>query len=175
MTAWLNANAGAIQALSSALGVVITAVLVIITARYVGLTKTLAEAANAQSKAWAAALEARRRELKSMVSILSSALESVPAAYQSADADRNMRNAISIDDFDFGRFRQLASEQGPKVGEAAKDAESHMKWIAERVKEVKGTPPERGYAWTRFDWERWSNARVEAERAIINLAQALNV
>jgi hypothetical protein len=39
MLAWLNGNAGAIQALSSVLGVVVTVILVIITARYVRLTQ----------------------------------------------------------------------------------------------------------------------------------------
>jgi len=122
--AWLNANAGAIQAISSVFGIVVTTVLVIITARYVGLTKTLAEAANAQSKARSAELEARRQELKSMVSLLSSALESVPAASPRADTDRKMRNATSTDDFDFGRFRQLSAQQDPKLGEYAATVES---------------------------------------------------
>jgi hypothetical protein len=77
-----------------------------------------------------------------------------------------MRNYVSIYDFDFGRFRMLASELTSEGGDAAAVVESKMKWLTDRAKEVRDTPSLMGYHWQDFDWRLWTNTMREARDAL---------
>jgi hypothetical protein len=72
MSHWLNTNANAIQAIASVLNflalaasVVVTIFLVLYTRKYVALTKSLAETANAELLSREKARKVRRDELES--------------------------------------------------------------------------------------------------------------
>jgi hypothetical protein len=162
----LNTYASAIQAVSAVVGVAATVVLVWITARYVPLTKVLADAATAQLQAQSAEARAKRRELEADVNILGLALKSLPDASRQASADQVIRDSITTDGFDFGRFRTLAAERGPQVGNYAAVVESKMKWLGDRVKAVKNTPYLTGYDWRSFDWKSWNGAINEVREAL---------
>jgi hypothetical protein len=78
------------------------------------------------------------------------------------------RESISWNDFDFGRFRMLAAEASTKAGANAAVVESKMKYVAEQVDRVKGTPIETSVNWGMFAWEPWETAIHDA-RARLDL------
>jgi hypothetical protein len=166
MLAWLNANAGAVQAFGSIVVAVATVVLVIITARYVALTRTLADAAAAQITAQAAAAKARRGELQAAVHFLQFALKSLPNSSERGAANEMIRTSIPTDDFDFGRFRELSTEIG--AGAAAVVVESNMKSFNARITQIREIDEVQrgpGY-WQEFDWRTWNNALIDVREAL---------
>ncbi len=70
MWEWLNHNAGSVQAATSVVTVVLTAVLVIVTWQYVRLTRRLADVATVQLKSQEKASVAESRELHNLISRL---------------------------------------------------------------------------------------------------------
>jgi hypothetical protein len=92
-------------------------------------------------KARDAEAEARSGELQAALKRLSLVLESLPGVSEQQTADHTMRTSLAIDDFDFGRFGMLASELSSEAGNAAAVVESKIKWLTDRAKEVRDTPP----------------------------------
>src|SRR5208283_1486858 len=163
---WLNSNASAIEAITSIASVLVTVVLAFITARYVVLTKTLAEAANAQLLGQVEASRARRRKLASHINFLLEIIESLPDSSRWSQADSIMRNSTNWDDFDFADFRALASEVSDAASSYAALVESKMRWMAERVNEIKSTPSAHGYDWRAFRRPEWDEALRVARHAL---------
>jgi hypothetical protein len=151
---WLNQNAGAIQAIAAIVSLIVTFVLVVITGRYVRLTRTLAESANAQVRAQAEARDTRRHDLAANIGVLQRALASIPAG-NVPNVEQRIRNSIDWSDFDFGHFRTLASEVSRPAAHAAAEIESDMGRLQAIIAEIKSTPLGRGYDWSRFPWAEW--------------------
>jgi hypothetical protein len=171
---WLNLNATAIEAATSIVSALVTAVLVFITARYVALTKQLAEAANAELLRQNEASKARRRELESQISFLRSALESLPDRDNWSHADRLIRNSTGWDTFDFAKFRARASEVSEAAASCAATVELKMRWMAELASSVKSTPLGRGYNWNSFPRDDWDHARLATREALTSILTELS-
>src|SRR5260370_5887465 len=116
---WLNTNAGAIQVIASILNFLalpasgaVTIALVYYTRRYVGLTKSLAETANAELLSREETRRARRRELESFVRSLLNTLEplEVHGTPGLETLEKTMRSSKGLDWADFERFTILAAE-----------------------------------------------------------------
>ena len=167
----LNRNAGGVQALAAVLSLAVTILLAAITWRYVVLTKVLADAAHAQLKLADEAARARRRELRSQIKLLNMILSTLPTERQ--QADRDMRQATSWDDRDLDRFQMLAAELGEIPGQHAALAVGAMKWLLERVEQVKATPLAVGVDSSDFPWERWIEEVTRALDRIRDVSDAL--
>jgi hypothetical protein len=168
---FLNENAGAIQAIGSVVTAVVTAILVVVTRRYVHLTERLATAAAAQLEFQKEAEVGKTHELNAYVKLIAAILASLPNDQQTAD--RVMRHAINWSPDDLLRFQALASQLSLEAGEHAATMATSMSWLAERVQDVKNTPPSAGYNWSRFPWAQWidhlgqANAALEQVRRIV--------
>lgn len=169
---WINAST--IQAVSSVLSVIVTAVLVGITVRYVALTRTLAEAASAQLRSQAEAAAARRRGLQSEITLLINLLDSLPGSGEQGMADKLLRErTIEWADFDFRLFRMAASEVSLEAGQRASVVEAKMKWLGERVRSIKSVDPRIGFDWSNFDWREWNNAGLDVRESLQEIARRL--
>jgi len=150
---WLNPNSGAIQALTSVLTFVVTGVLAIITWRYVRLTKDLADVARAQLRGQHEAAAARLRELRTLSLILKTHLLRVPQQDDPRLSQAILIQVVEWGDFEFDRFRELASELSNTPGGQAAVAEDRTKWIGDLVHKIRATPRGIGYDWSQFPLE----------------------
>lgn len=77
-----------------------------------------------------------------------------------------MRSLTSWDDFDFADFQAMASEVSDAVSSNATLVESRMRWMADRVNEIKSAPPARGYEWAKFPRSEWYEAVRVVQQAL---------
>jgi hypothetical protein len=171
---WLNLNSGAIQALTSVLTLVVTGALAIITWHYVRLTKDLADVARAQLRGQQEASVARLRELRTLTAILHKHLLSIPQQDDPRLSEAILVQVVEWGDFQFDRFRALASELSNSDGAAAAVAEDRMKWIGDIVHKIRATPRGVGYDWSRFPRGEFSQAWVEAFHAVLQILESLD-
>jgi len=140
---WLNLNAGAIQALSSVVVVLLTFALVVGTWRYVKLTHRLL-----MEQRWAAA--ARRRELRSQARVLSGFLYALPSPDDQRLSVVILDHSSDLRDFSFNQFRARASEVSAEAGSQAAEVESHVTWLVNLVRECRSVPKGLGFDWANF-------------------------
>lgn len=175
MWTWLDTHASAIQAISAVVVAAETVALIGITALYVRLTGALAETANAQLRMQAEALAARRSELAADVQLLREKLQLLPQLGQEQQLWTMIRESISIpwDEFDFGRFRTLASELSPRAASAAAAVESHMKVLPERITLIRDLRTGAPFDSRGLDWRTWNNALLEVPAALEAISREL--
>ena len=157
---WLNQNSAAIQAVATVVSVLVTAALALITWRYVRLTRTLAEATQAQAEFLRQAVKARKRELLAVVKMLRILVGHLPEIRQHGE---QMRGAATWDNNDLADLKRLASEFGTLAGQRAAVATSSLLWLKERLDEVKATNPGLGVNWNDFSWDRWESELKQAK------------
>ena len=168
MVKWLNQNSAAIQAVATVASVLATAALALITWRYVRLTRTLAEATQAQAEFLREAVKARKRELLAVIKMLRILVGSLPEIREHGE---QMREAASWDSNDLADLKRLASEFGTLAGQRAAVATPSLLWLKERVDDVKATDPRLGVNFNDFPWDRWDS---ELKRAKENLEALWN-
>ncbi len=168
---FLNANAGAIQAMASLATSIVTLVLVFITWRYVRLTGRLAEAATAEMVFREEAGAEKWRELNAHTKLIRGMLSGLPVTEQ--DADRRMRQVTSWEPADVMRLQRLAARLDRGAGERAAAVVAAMTWLGERVREVKNSDPEAGYDWAAFPWSRWRKETETATRGLDDIASGV--
>jgi hypothetical protein len=171
---WLNLNSGAIQALTSVLTLAVTAVLAIITWRYVRLTKDLADVARAQLRGEREALAARRRELRTLAAMLRKHLLTIPQGDDPRLSEAILTQVVEWGDFDFDRFRALASELSDVAGNHAATAEHRMRWIGELVHTIRAAHRGTGYDWSPFPTQEFKQAWVDAYYAAGEILKSLD-
>ena len=66
----------------------------------------------------------------------------------------------------------LAALHGPATANSAAEAVGALRWIDEKVQEVKGTSKLQGYRWQKFPWDKWENLMATAKRALGAVANA---
>lgn len=168
MLEFFNANAGAMQVLLSTCVVLSTIVLVAVTWRYVALTSQLAITARAQLEFQRdlrrELRDSKRRELIAVVKNLRLLLAHLP--YEPERGER-MRDAALWQDDNPMYLQRLASEYDEVLAGHAATAVAALRWLKERVIEVKNVPRVQGVKWQEFPWSRWSEelrvARDELE------------
>jgi len=149
---FLNRNAAAMQAVSSVVSVLVTVVLVWITAEYVKLTRSLAEAAHQNLEHQREAAQARRRHLHSLLKTLRFMLGQLPADPQHGE---HIRRVPICENSDLSELQELSAQVGTQEGQEAALATVSMRWLRDRVEEVRAAEPPKGYDWSRFPWDRW--------------------
>lgn len=174
MLQWLNLNSGAIQALTSVLTLAVTAVLATITWHYVRLTKDLADVARAQLRGEREALAARRRELRTLAAMLRKHLLTLPQGDDPRLSEAILTRVVEWGDFDFDRFRALASELSDVAGNHAATAEHLMRWIGELVHTIRAANRTTGYDWSRFPRQEFKQAWVDAYYAAGEILESLD-
>ncbi len=168
---FLNANAGAIQAVAALVSALVTVVLVYITWRYVRLTQRLAEAASAEMSFHEEAEAEKWRELNAYTKLIRSLISGLPAAEQGAV--RIMRQAPSWEPGDVMRLQRLAARLDRRAGERAAAVVTAMTWLGERLHEVKTADPDAASDWSRFPWGRWRQEIERATRGLDAIAAAV--
>jgi hypothetical protein len=64
-------------------------------------------------------------------------------------------------------FLRVPTAFGRAAANLGAEASSYLATIAEMTRAVQQTPRIRGVEWSKFDWNRWSKAHGDAERALI--------
>ena len=107
----------------------------------------------------------KAHELNAYVRLITAILASLPN--DQLTADRAMRQAaINWSTDDMLRFQALASHLSLEAGEYAATLATSMRWLAERVQDVKSTPSELGYHWSSFPWAQWIEHLDQANTAL---------
>lgn len=175
MLEFLNANAGAIQVLLSACVVFSTIVLVLVTWRYVALTRHLAGTARAQlafqQDLRRELLDSKRRELVALVRNLRLLLSYLPDEPANGEL---IRQAAMWQDDNPTYLQRLASEQDEVLAGHAATAVAALRWLKEKVVEVKNVPAIQGVNWQDFPWQRWSEELRVARGELEVLWKAVN-
>ncbi len=172
MWQFLNANAGAIQAIAALTTSLVTVVLVFITWRYVRLTRRLAEAASVQMSFHQEAEAEKWRELNAYTKLIRGLISALPEREQ--DPDRAMRQAASWEPGDVKRLQRLAARLDRRAGERAAAIVAAMTWLGERVREVKETGSADQYDWAKFPWGRWRKELSTAREGLDAIASTVN-
>ena len=159
----MNQNAAAIQAVASILAVVLTGVLVIVTWQYVRLTARLAHVAHRQLEAQEAVVQARRRELLACLKLFRILLAGLPQTLEKAE---QIRMASSWDEGDLDKLQRLSAELDDVSGQHAALAVGSLRWLDERIADVKTTSVLQGVDWSRFPWSQWEEHLQRAKAHI---------
>jgi len=56
---------------------------------------------------------------------------------------------------DLATLQRAAAAYDEMLGQCAAVTVVSLRWIKERVDQVKATPPQRGVDWETFPWEKW--------------------
>ena len=150
---FLNQNAPAIQAIASVVSVLVSAALLWITMEYIRLTRTLAEAAHQSLEHEKEAARAQKRHLQSLLRTLRFMLGQLPTDPEQGE---RLRRVPLWENSDLSEMQELASQVGAQEGQEAALAAVSMRWLRDRVQEVRGADPKKGYDWSRFPWDRWN-------------------
>jgi hypothetical protein len=174
---WLSHNAGAIAALTAIATAIATITLAVITWRYVRLTKTLADAANAQILAQADAKQTKRRALATYIAVLRNALGTIPSG-NVPNVHERIRNSTDWKDFDFGRFRVLAAEVSPAAGQIAAEIESKLRRLEAIVDSVREMPLSVSRlggvrSWSPQQWAEWEEIVRRLPEALSTLSNEI--
>lgn len=175
LPAWLQAGAAFAQ-----LGVAFA--LYRITREYVQATKENVEATKDIATSTAAQVELLRAsrsgdssqasaaaDLTQRVTLLRTALESLPGPGSQQVADRLMREAVLPADQDLEGLSSSASKLGAATAALAARAVQELRWLRDRADEVRKVPVERGYSWQDFRWDRWAAHYVDAKNVLDTL------
>ncbi len=82
-----------------------------------------------------------------------------------------IQSSIRWDNFDFTRFRELASELSPHAATNAGTAESKMHWLVDQLNSARREAGTRiGYDWSLFPWERYYNTMIDARNALTEIS-----
>lgn len=168
---WLNINSLAIQAMALVVSVGVTVFLVYYTRKYVGLTQSLAETANAELLSREEARKVRRRELESFVRALLNTLEplEVYGTLGVEALEGTLRSSKALDWADFERFTLLAAEIDTETARQAQALKRDLSWLNDRIKEMKSYRP-------RFSDDPWTkkpNASIEWNSALLDSRKTL--
>jgi type II secretory pathway pseudopilin PulG len=170
MIIWLNANAVAIEAVASVVTVLVSIILAAITWRYVRLTSKLADVAKLQVQLQYQLQDTKRIRLLGITTQLLSVLKSLPSDQSDPEVDRRIRQSVSLQEFDFDGFCELAADVGVVASQWASRATPQIKYICQAVEGVRSTSfGERFDDYNRFAWREWSASMtfaLEALRAI---------
>jgi hypothetical protein len=168
LISFLNQNSAAIQALVSLLSFFVTAILAFITWRYVQLTKSIAAASQRTVGLHEEAQQARERQLDAVLNMVEQRLQALP--YDQAQAE-DIRGATTWDSQLLFELQQLAGAEGHDPGQGVAALIARLKWLDERILEVKNTPVKTGVDWPRFPWPRWREelSKARSEIPVIRL------
>lgn len=150
MLNWLARYANLVQAVDSLVSVLVTIVLAGITYQYVRLTQRIVEQSDAQLAILRESANARINTLAGQVRTLQLLLEGLPVDQTGADRIHTapLWNADNIAD-----LQRLTAEHSRRAGELASEIVPSLKWLRDRVGNVKDA----GHVdWTQFPWSEWT-------------------
>jgi len=127
-------------------------------------------AAGAQSPADAAAREAQ--DLVARAQRLQQALRTLPQPGSEPRADRLLRQASLWDATELEGFRSSANRLGAVTAATAARAVTHLRFLEDRVLEVRRTSVVLGYNYNRFPWPMWHLHWAEADGDLSQLIVA---
>ncbi|MGE5358547.1 MAG: hypothetical protein ACM3NQ_05970 [Bacteroidales bacterium] len=168
MWQFLNANAGAIQAVGSIVTAAVTVALVIVTWRYVHLTQRMADVARQQLVFHEEAEAEKWRELNAHTKLLRALLAALPPTTRRPEA--LARQAVSWEASDVARLQRLAARLDRTAGERAATVVAAMTWLGERLREIKEIEDGEKYDWSAFPWDRWEREITVATRNLDAIA-----
>jgi len=149
-----------IQVIAAVAQAILAFVLVAVTYRYVKLTGAIADTSAAQ-----VALEIEKRQVDEMRLLLD--LESRARALRVAlkafpehvgvvqHADSVFRESPIRTNEDLEQLRQIAARVGRDSAWLANEIALDLKWMLEKIQEVRRTTRLRGYRWQDFKWHEW--------------------
>ncbi len=155
----LAEHAGGIQAVAAVVSVAAVLVLAVLGWRAIAAVRRIATAVEDQLAAQRAHSAARQGELIALVQMFSRLLADLPTSREDADA---LRSCALWDEHDLTRIQRLAAEESPQCGERAALAGAPVRWLRERIAEVKAIRPDVAVRWDHFPWSRWEE---ELDRA----------
>jgi sugar phosphate isomerase/epimerase len=112
----------------------------------------LAEAAASQLDFERSARDARRNHLAALLKMLRIMVSYLPRDPNKGEA---VRDVAAWEDSDLENLQRLASEVGQQAGQRAAVICASLRWLDDRVREVKAIDRRIGFDWKRFPWERW--------------------
>jgi hypothetical protein len=171
MWPFLNANAGAIQALASMVTAAVTVALVVVTWRYVHLAQRMADVARQELVFHEEAEAEKWRELNAQTKLLRVLLAGLPPATRRPDA--LARHAASWEASDVARLQRLAARLDRTAGEQAASVVASMTWLSERLREIKDIDDSKRYDWDAFPWDRWERELKTATHNLDAIASAV--
>jgi hypothetical protein len=170
---WFRENAAVIQALSSAAGLAVTAVLAWLTWRYVCLTSEIATSSLEQVKQ---IREAGRVILRQNATALKSlALRIRTALGQQLNDSANHKQLRAVDfltDREIADLQTLAREVNDVAITSASDAAQHLRVIHGMVQTAKQIDLAMGWSPTHEEAGRWKKAIEGAHRALQEIETA---
>lgn len=160
---FLNANSGAIQALTSVLSFIAAIVLAIITWRYVVLTKVLAKAADTELRLRRNDLDGLKRMLIQLLQTFKKRIAALP--YEEKQRER-IRDAEPWRNEDIETMRNLVVRTGACSSDTASILADRLWWIKEQVDRIKTSDARIGFDWGLFSWSHWQDQIVQSKTAI---------
>lgn len=102
-------------------------------------------------------------------------LEELPKLGRNDDAaDFRIRGTTVWREGDLDQLQRLATYLGPASAERAGHATTSLRWLGERIAEVRRVDPAYGYRWQRFPWQPWTDTMERAEsdlKALLSLSE----
>jgi hypothetical protein len=120
----------------------------------------------------AAVAAAATQDLAARVLRLQHALLALPQPGSESRADPLVRHAPMWDSTELEGFQAAASRVGGDTATVAAQAVTNLKYLSDRVQEVRATNPLFGYNWERFNWHSWHFHLAEADDRLKRLAEA---
>lgn len=140
-----------------------TAILAVITWRYVQLTKSIAVATERTVSLHEEAQQTRERQLDGLLNMIEQRVNALPCDQQDAE---EIRGATTWNAQDLFELQQLSGAEGHDPGQAVATLIGRLRWLDERIVEVKNTPAKMGVDWQRFPWPRWREELLKARSEI---------
>ena len=146
---WLTQYSAATQAFAAIGVLAMTGALVWVTLQYVRLTHQLVEVAGAKQ-------QAIRTRFQALVRALFVQVMALPEDPRTAE---QIRRVSIFGDADLSNFQELSASIGEREALVATNLTHNLRWLRDRVDEVKNTPRESGYEWSRNSCEEWQIRR----------------
>lgn len=103
---------------------------------------------------------------------LQQALHSLPESAEGPNADRQLKHAPTWDSAEVQGFQTAANRLDPTTAAAASKIITNLRFLEERVREVRAANPLLGYNYTRFPYRGWRFHWLEADGALAKLLGA---
>jgi hypothetical protein len=167
MLNWLDSHAGAVQALSSVVTLMLTATLAYLTARYVRLTQTIADSSLEQAKTLRESLlDARARNQESLNALARRLKKSLQVLAEPGPNFKQLHTFSLISPDDVTRLEVAAQEHGAGVQKMAADAATGLRYILGLNKRAADTSLIMGWAPTKQDVADYVRARSDTIGAL---------